>query len=221
MFWPIIIWTFILQFCSANHQSKDIQTPKMQSSQLDHCGSSKTAVISLAAALAWITFAIIIIGTYLAMNNSIEWSASREIQKPHEPQEKARLLPGPLKPEAVAESVPRPRLPRDSANTVQTHQMGKRTARNHPIRTDPPKEHPPQTHPRRHNTEKSKPRHLAEDTREIDSGQSGEEISTEDHSRQSRSKWSAAKLSREFTRGDTNSIGPGEGDDSEFLNSQG
>lgn len=52
---------------------------------VDPCESPKVAVICLFAALAWITHAIVVISSHLAMNNSIHWSASGKIRKPHQP----------------------------------------------------------------------------------------------------------------------------------------
>lgn len=92
--WLVIIWTLFLQFCSVSYQSRSIEKLKTQSCPADPCESYKAAVICLFAALAWITLAIVGISTYLAMNNSIHWSASGEIRKPHQPRGGAKSVQG-------------------------------------------------------------------------------------------------------------------------------
>ncbi len=92
--WPVIIWTLFLQFCSVSYQSRSIEKLKTQSCPADPCESYKAAVICLFAALAWITLAIVVISTYLAMNKSIHWSASGEIRKPHQPRGGAKSVQG-------------------------------------------------------------------------------------------------------------------------------
>ena len=123
--WFILICAFF-QLCLAKYETKSIQTRKIQSSLMDPCGSSKTAVLCLTAALVWITLAIIIIGTYLAVNNSIEWTAKRKIQESRQMPGRVNLPYGSHEPRVSLEAAPTPALSQYMTKSSCGHQPNPR-----------------------------------------------------------------------------------------------